>query len=268
VKPGPRVPKQATRPSRGRFLGSATLLGGVLTFAVMVLGAPSAGSPAEPLPGYGAPERCRKAPLLQPVRVDAPYVYLDALPTGDTLLVSATNVAHPFREGVFVPPADLPDSVYGQTLVLLGSATSSAHERGMDTGDTVVVVWWGYDSLCEPRPFRGSALHLDYDDVSSLVIGTLRDPADWHEGRAVVDVNNPGGQPFPGRARVPAGAVAVSATHLLELYRALPERSAFWSYGVRSEEERQVFRDWANSSPEIGNAFPVPDWLRHFTPDR
>jgi len=269
VPPTPRIPNPSTRGRPGRFGASAALLGGVLALAVMLPAAPSSGNPAELTTVNAASERCRKAPLLRPVRLGAPYVYLDAVPTGDTLLVSSTNSHYPWGDSTFVTPENLPDSTHGQTVVLEGALGPGVLEDVMVTDDTVVVVWWGYGAECQTVPFWGSALNLDHDDISSLVVGTLRDSADWHEGLAVVDVHNPGWQPFPRGAPIPTAerANTVSASHLLELYRQLPMRSPVSFFGAHSEGERQVFRDWANASPMVRNAFPVRDWLRDYTPD-
>jgi len=269
VPPTPRLPSPSTRVPRGRFIAGATLLSGLVALAVMVPAAPSSGNPAEPANSYAAFERCRMAPLLRPVRLDAPYVYLDAVPTGDTLLVSSTNSRYPWGDRTSVTPANLPDSTHGQTVVLEGAVGPGVLADVMVTGDTVVVVWWGYDAGCQTEPFWGSALNLHDDDISSLVVGTLRDSADWHEGRPVVDVHNPGGQPFPGGAPIPPAerANTVSASQLLELYRQLPARSPTSFFGAHRERERQVFHGWANASPVVRNAFPVRDWLRDYTPD-
>jgi hypothetical protein len=269
VPPTPRTPNPSTRVPRGRFLAMATLFSGIVGLAALVPTAPSSGNPAEPATLDAASERCRKAPLLRPVRLDAPYVYLDAVPTGDTLLVSSANSHYPWGDTASVTPANLPDSTHGQTVVLEGAVGPGVLEDVMVTGDTMVVVWWGYDAGCQPEPFWGSALNLDDDDMSSLVVGTLRDSADWHQGLPVVDVHSPGWQPFPGGAPIPPAerANAASASHLLDLYRQLPIRSPVSFFGAHSEAERQVFHGWANASPGVRNAFPVRDWLRDHTPD-
>jgi hypothetical protein len=189
----------------------------------------TASSPREGGDSRGATGLCSLVNILERGRrIDAIAFVGSAAP--DTLHAGPGPVQHSNAAGH--SGSGRRRAIYGQVVRVErveSLATSRLGAALASVGNEAVVVPWDYDASCVPVPWDRSARWVT-PGTSAVLLGRLRESADWVGGRPTFDVTPDADAYQPGRyARDWAKDSILSGAEFLDLYERLPHYATFAS---------------------------------------
>jgi len=181
------------------------------------------------------------------------FVLGTALP--DTVAVSANVAPLPGAtpEPMRPPPRG---TVYGQVVQVERFGGAAAAGLPGTTGRAVLVPWSTHGD-CSPRRWEGSARWME-PGAHGVVVGRLRDRAEWVDGMPTFDVREPFAFPHPqrlaGRSRRPDAPPLLGAEEYFGVLELLPTLEQASSSAARAYAP--LFA-WAAREPELARAYPA-----------